>query len=190
MNHLYEQFASYVSRNRINGSLRVWCKPRIIFSPINGLMSFVALYATTILFCTRFVAWLVATAVDEVPVLCVMSLVLDTRRAAQFSLSRTDCGNPHRSTLQKSSLDEIKARASISASSWEKQFRIFAIFLMWIKAGIHNMFLQVDVRIKNYIFISSTTWDLRYSPATRIDPQWPERLCVSAQSPVQPPITG
>ena len=157
-------------------------------------MSFVALYATTIiLYAVRCLigshcSW------GSTGVICYELWVLDTRRAAlfctDFSLSRTDCGNPYRSALQKSSLDEIKARASISASSWEKQFRIFAIFLMWIKAGIHNMFLQVDLRIKNYINISSTAWDLRYSPATRIDPQWLDGLCASAQSPVQPPITG
>ena len=36
MNHLYEQFASNISRTRINGSFRVLCKPRLIFSRING----------------------------------------------------------------------------------------------------------------------------------------------------------
>ena len=36
MNHLYQLFASYVRRNRINGSFLVLCKPRLIFSRING----------------------------------------------------------------------------------------------------------------------------------------------------------
>ena len=36
MNHLYEQFASNISRTRINGSFRVLCKPRLIFSRVNG----------------------------------------------------------------------------------------------------------------------------------------------------------
>lgn len=148
-----------------------------------------------LLFCTRFVAWLVTTAVDEVPVLCVVSFEFWTP-GEQPSFLQTSAFRepivvaPYRSALQKYSLDEIRARASISASSWEKQFRIFAIFLMWIKAGIHNMFLQVDVRIKNYINISSTAWDLRYSPATQIDPEWLEGLCASTQSLFQPPITG
>ena len=35
INHLYQQFASYVSRTRINGSFRLLCKPRL-FSRING----------------------------------------------------------------------------------------------------------------------------------------------------------
>ena len=36
MNHLYQQFASYVNRTRINGSFPLLCKPRLIFSRING----------------------------------------------------------------------------------------------------------------------------------------------------------
>ena len=36
MNHLYEQFASNISRTRINGSFRVLCKPRLIFSRVKG----------------------------------------------------------------------------------------------------------------------------------------------------------
>ena len=36
MNDLYEQFASNISRIRINGSFRVLCKPQLIFSRING----------------------------------------------------------------------------------------------------------------------------------------------------------
>ena len=131
-NHLYEQFASYISRNRINGSFRVLCKPRLIFSRINGHISFVALYATTIiLYAVRCLigshcSW------GSTGVICYELRVLDTRRAAlfctDFSLSRTDCGNPYRSALQKSSLDEIKARTSISASSWDKQFPYFCYF--------------------------------------------------------------
>ena len=33
---IYEQFASNISRTRISGSFRVLCKPRLIFSRING----------------------------------------------------------------------------------------------------------------------------------------------------------
>ena len=41
MNHFYGHFASYTSRARINGPVRVLCKPRLVssaacFSRING----------------------------------------------------------------------------------------------------------------------------------------------------------
>ena len=36
MNHLHEQFGSNISRTRVNGSFRVLCKPRLLFSRING----------------------------------------------------------------------------------------------------------------------------------------------------------
>ena len=36
MNHLYEQLPANISRNIIKGSFRVLCKPRLIFSRING----------------------------------------------------------------------------------------------------------------------------------------------------------
>ena len=36
MNHLYEQFPANISRTIIKGSFRVLCKPRLIFSRING----------------------------------------------------------------------------------------------------------------------------------------------------------
>ena len=36
MNHLYEQFSPNISHTRINGSFRVLCKPRPIFSRINS----------------------------------------------------------------------------------------------------------------------------------------------------------
>ena len=65
---------------------------------------------------------------------CSELWVLDTGWVAEFwtycSLSRTDHGNPYRSALQKSSLDEIKARTSISASFWDRQFRILPYSIM------------------------------------------------------------
>ena len=98
-------------------------------------MPFIALYISSILYAIHCLIgsqgnWQ-STGVIHV---CSELWVLDTRRVAQSctycSLSRTDHGNPYRSALQKSSLDEIKARTSISASFWDRQFRILPYSIM------------------------------------------------------------
>ena len=98
-------------------------------------MPFIALYISSILYAIHCLIgslgnWQ-STGVIHV---CSELWVLDTRWVAQFwtycSLSRTDHGNPYRSALQKSSLDEIKARTSISASFWDRQFRILPYSIM------------------------------------------------------------
>ena len=98
-------------------------------------MPFIALYISSILYAIHCLIgslgnWQ-STGVIHV---CSELWVLDTRWVAQFwtycSLSRTDHGNPYRSALQKSSLDEIKARTSVSASFWDRQFRILPHSIM------------------------------------------------------------
>ena len=103
-----------------------------------GSMPFVALYVrSSILYAISCLIGSQCSWRSSV-VICSELRALDTRRAAQFwtycRLSRTDRCNPYSSALQKKSLEEIKAWTSISASFWDRQFRIFAIFYKWKKS--------------------------------------------------------
>ena len=132
-----------------------------------GAMPFIALYVRSrILYA---ISCLIGSQCNwrSTGVICSELRVLNTRRTAQFwtycSLSRTDRCNPYSSELQKKSLEEITEHEQVSQLRFEIDSSVFLQYSISGRSlfcSFHNnTFLQVDIRIKRYTYISSTSWD-------------------------------